>query len=93
MLTRNVTSTALAAFLFLAGVAALAQRPKENVSAARHPNLAAAQRLSEQAWQKITAAQEANEWDMQGHAQKAKNLLDEVNKELKLAAEAANRRK
>jgi hypothetical protein len=37
------------------------------------------------------AAQEANEFDMQGHAQKAKNLLDEANKELKLAAEAANR--
>jgi hypothetical protein len=29
---------------------------------------------------------------MKGHAQKAKNLLDEVNKELKLAAEAANRK-
>ena len=72
--------------------AALAQRPRENVSGARHPNLAAAQRLSEQAWQKIVAAQEANEWDMQGHAQKAKNLLDEANKELKLAAEAANRK-
>jgi hypothetical protein len=68
-----------------------AQRPQENVSPGRHPNLAAAQRLSEQAWQKIIAAQEANEWDMQGHAQKAKNLLDEVNRELKLAAEAANR--
>ena len=48
------------------------------------------QRLSQQAWEKIVAAQEANEWDMQGHAQKAKNLLDEVNKELKMAAEAAN---
>jgi len=93
MLTRNFTSAALAALLLLAGVAALAQRPKENISAARHPNLAAAQRLSEEAWQKITAAQEANEWDMQGHAQKAKNLLDEANKELKLAAEAANRKK
>jgi hypothetical protein len=77
--------------LLIAGVA-LAQRPKQNVSAGRHPNLAAAQRLSEQAWNKIVAAQEANEWDMQGHAQKAKNLLDEANKELKAAAEAANRR-
>jgi hypothetical protein len=28
---------------------------------------------------------------MDGHAQKAKELLDEVNKELKLAAEAANK--
>jgi hypothetical protein len=81
-----------AAIALLIAGAALAQRPKENISAGRHPNLAAAQRLSEQAWQKIVAAQEANEWDMHGHAQKAKNLLDEANKELKAAAEAANRR-
>jgi hypothetical protein len=80
-----------AAALLLIGGAALAQHPKENVSPGRHPNIAAAQRLSQQAWEKIVAAQEANEWDMQGHAQKAKNLLDEVNRELKQAAEAANR--
>jgi hypothetical protein len=36
------------------------------------------------------AAQRANEWDMQGHAQKAKELLDQVNAELKEAAGAAN---
>ena len=80
----------LAGALVLLGGLAIAQRPKDNVSGGRHPNLAAAQRLSQQAWQRIVAAQEANEFDMQGHAQKAKGLLDEVNKELKLAAEAAN---
>ena len=37
-------------------------------------------------------AQKANEWDLQGHAQRAKNLLDQVNNELKLAAEASNAR-
>jgi len=77
--------------LLLLGVAAIAQPPRRNVSPARHPNIAAAQRLSQQAFEKIEAAQRANEWDMEGHAQKAKNLLDEVNRELKLAAEAANR--
>jgi hypothetical protein len=77
--------------LLLIGGVALAQRPKDNVSPGRHPNLAAAQRLSQQAYEKIIAAQEANEWDMQGHAQKAKNLLDQVNQQLKLAAEAANK--
>lgn len=85
----------LAAFvtlLFLIGGLALAQRPAKNVSPGRHPNLAAAQRLSRQAYERIVAAQEANEWDLQGHAQKAKNLLDEVNNELKQAAEASNRR-
>jgi hypothetical protein len=92
-LTTNRNSlTILAGFLLLLGGLALAQRPKEDISPMRHPNLAAAQRLSQQAWQKVVAAQEANEFDLQGHAQKAKNLLDEVNKELKLAAESSNRR-
>ncbi len=65
--------------------------PAHNVSHKRHPNLAAAQRMSENAYQKIVAAQQANEWDMQGHAQKAKELLDQANAELKQAAEAANK--
>ncbi len=77
-------------FLVVAG-AAVAQRPKKNVSAGRHPNIAAAQRFCQQAWDRVTAAQQANEWDMQGHAQKAKELLGQANQELKLAAEAANR--
>ena len=68
-------------------------QPKENISKGLHPNLAAAQRLSQQAGDKIVAAQQANEWDLQGHAQKAKELLDQVNNELKLAAEASNRNK
>jgi len=45
-----------------------------------------------QAFTKVTAAQQANEFDLGGHAAKAKDLLDEANKELKLAAEASNRR-
>lgn len=87
------TLAAVLGSLLVIGGAAIAQAPKRNISGARHPNLAAAQRLSQQAWEKIVAAQEANEWDLQGHAQKAKGLLDEVNRELKLAAEASNRRK
>jgi F0F1-type ATP synthase membrane subunit b/b' len=78
--------------LILAGVA-VAQKPAQNVSGARHPNIAAAQRLAAQAYQKIVAAQQANEWDMQGHAQKAKDLLDQANNELRQAATAANRNK
>ena len=70
---------------------AVAQKPVQDVSGKRHPNLAAAQHLSEEAYNKITAAQQANEWDMDGHAAKAKDLLDQVNKELKQAAEAANK--
>jgi len=69
-----------------------AQRPPENVNPKRHPNLAAAQRLVDQAFNRITAAQQANEWDLAGHAQKAKEFLDQANRELKAAAEASNRR-
>jgi hypothetical protein len=77
--------------LLLIVAAATAQRPERDISGARHPNLAAAQRLSSQAWNKIVEAQQANEWDLQGHAQKAKELLDQANRELKLAAQASNR--
>ena len=83
-------SVSISALLLLLSMTATAQRPERNVSGRRHPNLAAAQRLSRQAWEKIMAAQRANEWDMQGHAQKAKELLDQVNAELKEAAGAAN---
>jgi hypothetical protein len=76
--------------LVCSGVA-IAQKPVDDVSGRRHPNIAAAQRLSQQAWEKISAAQAANEWDMDGHAAKAKDLLDKANKELKLAAEDANK--
>jgi hypothetical protein len=77
----------------LVATTTFAQKPKQDVSAKKHPNLAAAQRQIEQAFNRIVDAQKANEWDMAGHAQKAKDLLDQADKELKLAAEAANRNK
>jgi hypothetical protein len=91
IIKHRIIPSVLGSGLILTGCA-LAQRPKEDISSRRHPNLAAAQRLSRQAWEKVVAAQQANEWDLSGHAQKAKNLLDQVNDELKLAAETANRR-
>jgi hypothetical protein len=81
--------TLCAAVLLFAG-SAFAGPPVEDIGK-HHPNLAAAQRLSRDAWEKIMAAQKANEWDMDGHAQKAKELLDKVNDELKMAAESANK--
>ena len=85
--------TAIAGFAALLLLTACAghQAPAQNVSPALHPNLAAAQRLCAEAFDKITEAQRANEWDMNGHAQKAKDLLVQVNDELKEAALAANR--
>jgi hypothetical protein len=71
---------------------AVAEQPKPVQNITKHrPNLEAAQRLSSEAFQKITAAQAANEYDLGGHAAKAKALLEQVNVELKEAANAANK--
>lgn len=88
---KKVLAPTLVALLM--ATSALAQKPVRNVSPSRHPNLAAAQRFATDAYQKVVAAQHANEWDMKGHAQKAKELLEQVNNELKQAAEAANQAK
>jgi len=72
---------------------AIAQAPKENVSKGLHPNLARAQRQAQNAYESVVAAQGANEFDLGGHAQKAKELLEEVNNQLKLAAEQSNANK
>jgi hypothetical protein len=91
MTKSRILSAVFGSLLAIAGFAVAQGPPVKNISGGRHPNLAAAQRLSQQAWERIVAAQQANEWDLQGHAQKAKGLLDEANRELKLAAEVANR--
>ena len=88
---RNLVFLLIVSMLMMAGSAAFAEEPMVNIGQKRHPNLAAAQKLSRKAFEKIVAAQQANEWDMDGHAQKAKELLEQVNHELKEAAEAANR--
>jgi len=83
----NVRKVALGSIFGLAMFAAgfsVAQGP-------RHPNLRAAQDLINQAFDKISAAQAANEWDMDGHAAKAKSLLVDAKEQIRLAAEAANR--
>ena len=91
---RNRILTAVLGSMLLLGGVGLAQRkePVKNISAKRHPNLAAAQTAARNAYDRIDAAQKANEWDLGGHAKKAKELLEQVNNELKLAAEAANAR-
>ena len=89
---RLMLGSALGVLLMTGGVG-LAKGPKQNVSGARHPNIAAAQKFCAQAFEKVTAAQKANEYDMEGHAAKAKELLEQASNELKLAAEAANKNK
>ena len=68
----------------------LAGEPVENVSAKHHVNLAHAQQAIESAYNDLDAAQKANNDDMKGHASKAKELLQQADAEVKLAAEAAN---
>ena len=77
MIKKRVFAPVIASLLLIGGIA-IAEQPAQNVSKGKHPNLAAAQRLSNQAFEKISAAQQANEWDMQGHAKKAKDLLEQA---------------
>ena len=58
-----------------------------------HPNLQAADKALATAWEKISAAQKANEFDMEGHAAKAKDAIKLAVDEIKLAAETANAKK
>jgi hypothetical protein len=85
-----IVGVVLTLALLCTGFVFAQQKPVRNVSPKRHPNLAAAQRLTDQAFNKITAAQQDNEWDLAGHAKHAKQLLDEANEELKKAAEVSN---
>jgi hypothetical protein len=57
----------------------------------KHPNLAAAKVDLDHAFDKLVAAQQANEWDLGGHAQKAKDLIDQARKETNQAVNAANK--
>ena len=84
-MTKTRILTAISGLLlFVAGVA-VGQGP-------RHPNLMEAQDFCHRAWTKIVEAQRANEWDLGGHAQKAKEALDVAEREIKLSAEFANRK-
>lgn len=87
---RSLIAFVLTLALLCTGLVFAQKKPAENISPKKHPNMAAAQRLTDQAFQKITAAQQANEWDLAGHAKHAKELLDQANEELKKAAEVAN---
>lgn len=81
--------TAILVAVLFCGVT-VAQAPVIDISPKVHPNLAEAQRLVVQANRYIEKAQKANRGDMQGHAEKARQLLAQANQELKAAAEASN---
>jgi hypothetical protein len=56
----------------------------------RHPNLQKAYVSLNQATKDISAAQVANEFDMDGHAAQAKGFIAQAQGQLDLAAAAAN---
>ncbi len=71
--------------IFVAGVA-VGQAPEQDIGR-RYPNLMAAQQYCRQAFDAISAAQQANGERLGGHAQRAKELLDQASHELKAAQE------
>lgn len=88
-LNKMIPTVAATAVLSVAATL-IAQNPGVDVNRHLHPNLNAAQRLLQQAIQRTSDAQRANEYDAKGHAEKAKDLMGQADAELKLAAEALN---
>jgi apolipoprotein N-acyltransferase len=66
-----------------------AQQPRVDVGE-KHGNMRAAQQLIQQAWQKVDEAQQDNNYNLGGHAGRAKELLVQASNEIKQSAEAAN---
>lgn len=87
-----VAHRSVAAASFFVALMACAQEPVQNIDHERHGNLATAQDLVRQAYDKVSEAQEDSHGELGGHAAKAKELLRQANQEIKLAAETANHR-
>jgi len=83
-----LVGTALGLVLGCSG-AIFAQQPMVDIGT-RHGNLRAAQQYIVSAWQRIDQAQVDNNYNLGGHAGRAKELLVQADQELKLAAETAN---
>lgn len=52
-------------------------------AACKHPHLTRADQAIDRAFAQLTDAQKANEFDLGGHAQKAKDLLEQARMEVK----------
>ncbi len=84
--------TSLAVALLATAGCATAQTPVCNILPDRHPNLAAARDLTIRAYDRLTAAQQQNDYFPGGHATRAKELLAQATVAMKEAALSANRR-
>lgn len=88
--TKVLSSVVLAGALACGGLV-LAQGV--DIDPSKHPALAEAQHHIQQAVVKIDEAQKSNKDELGGHAEKAKDLLAQADRELKAAAEFADHRK
>lgn len=91
-MNRRTATLAAAAAAACVAVVAWAQMPVQNIDPQRHGNLAAAQGLIAQAFDRVSEAQRDNRYELGGHPARAKELLRQAADELRLAADAANRR-
>jgi len=87
------TGSMLRVFFVLAllcvGVSYAQTKPIQDVNPKISPNLAAAQTYMVDAFNKLSAAQVINNFDMNNHAVNAKNLLVQASNEVSAAAKAA----
>jgi len=74
------------------GGVVFAQQPFVDIGN-KHGNLRAAQQDIVRAWEKVNIAQQDNRYRLGGHAGRAKELLEQANQELRLAADVANEHK
>jgi len=94
MKSRNLVLGSVLGAGLLAGGLVLAQNPPApDVDPVRHPHLASAQKHILEAFDSLTHAQQANDFDLEGHAAHAKQLLEEASREVKESARASNHRR
>ncbi|WP_243042884.1 hypothetical protein [Dyella sedimenti] len=72
------------------GCATMAQQAPRVDIGYRHGNLRDAQEHIAQAWQLVSDAQIDNDYQLGGHAGRAKALLAQADEELRLAADVSN---
>jgi hypothetical protein len=84
-----MVAMALCAAFALSAVLFAQQEPRVTVGE-KHGNMRAAQEYIQQAWRKVDEAQKDNNYNLGGHAGRAKELLAQASEEIKLSAEAAN---
>lgn len=94
MRKRNLALGSILGMGLLAGGIVIAQNPPApDIDPQRHPHLASAQRHILEAFDSLSHAQQANDFDLDGHAAHAKELLDQASHEVKEAARASNHRR